>query len=356
MARGLVAATLLDRDEPQSDGFLWDVVWPRPKAPWPVRLRHPASGATAYAVYDRETDVLERIRPEEDESLPALGGLLSAGRLVAYRPGRRATVRLQWRGEARYAKIYRPGRADAPRKRLRAAAAALEGEVGAPALPELVEADLAAGVLVLRGAPGRSMHGRTTSGLPVPSSMLDVVARSLARLHEASGRSLPDGDAPIGLDEYARIASEAFPEEEGLLLAALQGVVALPPSAAPGARLVHGDLHDRNVLLDGTRVTLLDLDLARAGDPAEDVGNLAAHLFLRALQASRGLAGRADAERLLRSYYRADGSIDDPAARRFGARTLFRLACLYQFRRPWQHLTPTLAAEALHWAVEASRA
>jgi hypothetical protein len=344
------APPLLVRDQPHADGYLWEVVWPRPKGPWPVRLRHGASGALAFGIYDPQTDALQRVRPEEDEALPPLRDLLQAGRLIAYRPGRRATVRLGDGGKARYAKVFRPARARAPRERIRAVTAALKGRP-APGIPEMVEADLTAGVLVFRGAPGLSLHDRLMGGPGVSLSILEAVAGSLARLHEFPGRSLPDGDVPIGLGVYVRLASKAFPEEAGHLRATLQEVVALPRPASTSDRLVHGDLHDRNVLLDGERVTLLDLDLAHAGDPAEDVGNLASHLVLRALQAGRGLAaGRRDADRLVRSYRGAGGSIEDPSVRRVGARTLLRLACLYRFRRPWRHLSPVLAQEAARWA------
>lgn len=350
MARAVGARPLLVQDQPHADGYLWDVVWPRPKGRWPARLRRGPSGALAFGIYDPQTDALERLRPEEDEALPPLRGLLQTGRLIAYRPGRRATVRLGYGEKPRYAKVLRPARASAPRERTRAVTAALKGRAD-PGIPEMVEADLAAGVLIFREAPGRSLHDRLTAGPPVPLSILEAVAGSLARLHDVSGRSLPAGDDPIGLDEYVRLASETFPEEADHLRAALREVEGLPRPASSGNPLVHGDLHDRNVLLDGERVTLLDLDMAHAGDPAGDVGNLAGHLVLRALQAGRGLAaGRGDADRLIRSYRRAGGSIEDPSVRFVGARTLLRLACLYRFRRPWRHLSPVLAQEALCWA------
>jgi hypothetical protein len=98
-------------------------------------------------------------------------------------------------------------------------------------------------------------------------------------------------------------------------------------------------------------VTLLDLDLAHPGDPAEDVGNLMAHLVLRSLQAGRGLPpGRADAERFLGAYVRSTGSPTDGAVIGSGARTLLRLACLYRFRRPWRNLSRPLAGEGVRWA------
>jgi aminoglycoside phosphotransferase (APT) family kinase protein len=48
------------------------------------------------------------------------------------------------------------------------------------------------------------------------------------------------------------------------------------PAADP--RGIHRDFHPGQVLIDGERLYLLDLDLYAAGDPALDVGNFLAHV------------------------------------------------------------------------------
>ena len=60
----------------------------------------------------------------------------------------------------------------------------------------------------------------------------------------------------------------------------------------PRARsvLVHGDLHLKNALLAGDRLSLLDLDQAGVGHPAADLGSL-----LAALAAARLAGGLAAA-------------------------------------------------------------
>lgn len=348
MTRTLTRHKLLARDKPERDGFLWDVVWPRPAGPWPVRLLHVASGTPGYGIYDPTTDSLSRVRPEEDPALPALSTLLRRGRLAAYRPGRRATVALHYGAEIRYAKVFRAGRARPTWQRFVEVASEVARASDAPRLPQLIEADLGADVLMFREAPGRSMHDRLLEGGPID---FDKVAGALATFHRLSGVRVHPPSPPIALAEYVRLASETFSEDAGPLRTALESVEPLAGPAGSGDRLVHGDLHDRNILLAGPRVTLLDLDLAHPGDPAEDVGNLMAHLVLRSLQAGRGLPpGRADAERFLGAYVRSTGSPADGAVIGSGARTLLRLACLYRFRRPWRHHTRTLAGEGIRWA------
>ncbi len=329
---------------PAADGSTWDVAWPRPDGPWPVRLRRPGSGEPAYGIYDPETDDLRPVDPKEDEALPGLAPTLARGRLVAYRPGRRATVRIGGTPPA-YAKVVRPRRAAAVAERARVVATALGGRPGAPAVPGLVDVDLVVGVLVFAEAPGRSLHPAADA------EAIGRVAASLVELHavDAAGLGLPT-DGGVSLGQYVRLAADAFPDRAAFLRAALQQVTTLPRSRQPDERLLHGDLHDKNVVLGRRGVTLLDLDLARPGSPSDDVGNLAAHLVLRSLQAGEGRgAGRRAARSLVDAYRRAGGSAADDAVRRAMARTLLRLACLYQFRRRWQPLVPALAEEATRW-------
>ena len=330
---------------PAPGGAMWDVAWPRPEGPWPVRLWDPGAAQPAYGVYDPDTGVLHPVRPEEDPALPGLRWAMARGRLVSYRPGRRATVRLDGSPPA-YAKVVRPRRAAVVAQRAGAVAAALAGSPGAPEIPGLADVDLELGLLVFHEVPGRPLH-RGADG-----EALDRVGAALVAVHavEAAGLGLPTGGG-VGLGRYVRLAADAFPERAPLLRAALQEITTLPRPSATRARLLHGDLHDKNVILGPHDVTLLDVDLARSGDPSDDLGNLAAHLVLRSLQAGRGLpSGRRAARRLVDAYRGAGGTAADEAVRREVSRTLLRLACLYQLRRRWQGLVPALAEEAVRWA------
>ncbi len=65
----------------------------------------------------------------------------------------------------------------------------------------------------------------------------------------------------------------------------------------------HGDLHGRNILIDGQRVALIDLDEAISGPPAGDLGHFAAYTLFEALDggeldgASRAIAAFIEAYR-----------------------------------------------------------
>src|SRR5205823_7566812 len=58
-------------------------------------------------------------------------------------------------------------------------------------------------------------------------------------------------------------------------IAALRRELVVRLEAIPASRLrpIHGDFHGDNVLVDGTRLALVDLEDCAMGDPADDVGS-----------------------------------------------------------------------------------
>ncbi|MBA3553013.1 MAG: hypothetical protein H0W27_09120, partial [Actinobacteria bacterium] len=87
------------------------------------------------------------------------------------------------------------------------------------------------------------------------------------------------------------------------------------------------------------------------GHPAADIGNLAAHVLLRSLQRGADVrSGRRAVRRLLDAYCAAGGDVESREVSSAGARTLFRLSCLYLFRRRWQEITERLLDESVRWA------
>ncbi|HYC79244.1 MAG TPA: phosphotransferase, partial [Planctomycetota bacterium] len=139
---------------------------------------------------------------------------------------------------------------------------------------------------------------------------------------------------------------------------------ALPPIVDDAAQvLVHGDLHDGNVRLapDGG-VGFLDFDLAHVGDPAADVGNLAAHVVLRAHEdlapasAVDSTARRRAAERgfaralaFVDAYREHGGPAPVSAVAAAAAHAAFRLACLYRFRLAGRAFADALLEVALRF-------
>jgi aminoglycoside phosphotransferase (APT) family kinase protein len=108
--------------------------------------------------------------------------------------------------------------------------------------------------------------------------------------------------------------------------------VAAPLRAMPARPPVpcHRDLHDKQVIAHPAgAVGLLDLDTLCVADPALDLGNLLAHLHLRALQGhcAPGTAARC-ADALLGAMSLPIG----PAVDAYRAAALLRLAAVYTFR------------------------
>ena len=108
-----------------------------------------------------------------------------------------------------------------------------------------------------------------------------ATGEALAALHAQK----PDGLEPwTRKDEVAYVWSLA--REIGFLHPGLfvraEGVarrIASHLAEAPGVHMpLHGDLSDTQVLVDGRDVAIVDLDSARCGDPADDVGALFAQL------------------------------------------------------------------------------
>ncbi|MEO8206382.1 MAG: phosphotransferase [Chthoniobacterales bacterium] len=78
-------------------------------------------------------------------------------------------------------------------------------------------------------------------------------------------------------DPYLRTTAERLPEVRELLLAEADRLENNPTC------LVHGDFSPKNMLVKGTRILLLDAEVAWFGDPAFDIAFLHTHLFLKAL-------------------------------------------------------------------------
>lgn len=326
----------------------WQVLYPRRRGVWPATTIA-VDGSPGYGMYDPATRRLRAIRPDEDTALPGLARWLPRADLVSYRPGRRATLRAQSGGVVRYVKVVRPSRAPGIVRRHRAAAAALRSHRSVR-VPELVVSQPDEGVVVLSALPGPALHHRLRAG---DGPGWTGVAQGLAALHRAPVAGLETAAAEDLAGWHGWVQQHST---DRALLQELAGAAAvLPPPAPSPRRPIHGDLHDKNIILLSRGVGLIDLDGLHRGVPATDVGNLAGHLVLRHLQVGRPVAGGERAAGLLVGAYRAAGGpASEPDVVAAGARTLFRLACVYFFRRRWQHLAPSLAAVARSWGAAAA--
>lgn len=318
----------------------WRVIHARPSGHWTAQRNE--ADRTITGRLDRSGPWHEVV-PTQDDNLPGLSDAIDRGTLVSYRPGRRAVVR----STSSYVKVVPPRRTQALVDRLEAVRPLLPPRLS---IPEVVSVDTLRGIVELESMPGRSFHDVLMEGAGSERTTAIHLAGELVAAFGTLGTA--HVDLPTATDGGSvRVWAETIGAVHPSLLVvhlpvvdAVEQLEILHLSDRP-IRLVHGDLHDRNLLLGDGSGTLIDLDAVGLGDPSIDLGNLGAHLVLRALQRGDSPAvGRHDAERLLTV---ANG---DTAAQVHVARTLCRLSCIYRFRARWASLATPLLDEAAGWA------
>ena len=326
----------------------WDILYPRQSGIWPAVLAKPGR----YGTYDPGTKSVREVDPYRDDELPALRGWLTRGELVAYRPRRRATVRIVSTAGNRYVKVVRPAKAHKMERLFTdVLGASPAASVTSPQLPQLTYSHPSKGFLVLTEVAGDSLHELA----PDPGSrILAAVGGAVARFHSLSTSGVRERRDSGRPDRWVEWVEGHDPSQNPEFRKELRRAASqLAPFRSSNSVLVHGDLHDKNVFVDGGQVGLIDVDSMRVGHPAEDLGNLAAHLVLRALQAGVRLPSPLEATAdMLHGYRDAGGVVSAPGVVAEGAQTLLRLACIYRFRRRWSHLTPALLRECEVWQVD----
>lgn len=258
------------------------------------RARRPDWPALARALADRAallvTPGLDRAQDGDAMAGPLAQALRRpqadrpAVTLLRHKPGRRALLRYDLPGAA---PILGKLRAKGPDRRTPALHGALRdagldgtAETGVPAaLAEM-------GALWLQEmVPGRVLTDLLRPGGPTDAARL--AGRALARLHGVAPGALPaSADRRWTLEDEYRVLDRALgqaatadppaaPRIAGIRDAARQALAALPPEATVG---IHRDFYPDQILIDGGRAWILDLDLFTQGDAAIDLGNFLAHL------------------------------------------------------------------------------
>ena len=201
---------------------------------------------------------------------------------LRYRPRRRAVLRYVVDGQTvLFSKVVTPRRA----RRLLALAHALRHADLPLALPA---GRVAPGALVLPVLPGASLRNLllANAALPAPdrvAALSDELHRHCAGVvdwsHDRGGtRRQVDAGTALGA---AQVASRLLPEFGCTAGRVAEAVIACAEEADPGERrIVHGDLSESQVLVDGERLSLLDLDDVGPGDPLLDAANFSAHLLV----------------------------------------------------------------------------
>lgn len=283
--------------------------------------------------------------------------------VVRYKPGVRLVLRcdVNWRardGRTREETCY---------VRFDAAATAAAGLELATRLQAQLPAD---GSVVLpteafRAADGLfSVAGRRRGDLlalrmktPAARAGSLGAARTLARFHGLDDAAVPrrtSADARAELLRRIRPArgyAPALAREIHHLHAAIEGLRDGTPPGPEG--LVHGDFHPGQVLVDGDRIVLLDLERVHRGETASDLGSWAAQLDLLAVRGKISDAER-PAALFLDAYAAAGGALPDPARLRFWTAAALLELALREMRRlkgDWPARTAAIL-ERCRWRLE----
>ncbi len=198
--------------------------------------------------------------------------------VVAYRPTERCVVRVTGAcGTTIYVKVVDPAAARAVVDRHRRLLAA-----GLP-VPEIVGGDADAGWLAMAELPGDTLRLRLKAhlpGWPPAEEYLDLVDRlrkvELAHVSPVTPRT---ADA-VG---HAAMLGVVLPDQRPRLERLADALAAEAEAAADRVGpIVHGDLYEAQIIVDGGRITgLLDIDDAGPGDPLDDVATVLGHLRYR---------------------------------------------------------------------------
>jgi Ser/Thr protein kinase RdoA (MazF antagonist) len=235
-----------------------------------------------------------------DELVRLLGTPVSFEALK-HKPGRRRTLRAVGPAGSAVVKLYASERAATVAARV----AALGTGPAEPIVPRVLLCDPARRLVALSWVPGT----------PLRQAVLAKDGEACSRAGFALGtwHAFWIGRAPRCMKRHTsrREVEIIDARADALPTATAERMKRLARRLRPTwacSTVVHRDLYEDQVLV-GERIGLIDLDDAALGPPELDIGNLLAHLELRALRAGNGLPGMA--EPILEGYA-ASGPVLDP--------------------------------------------
>ncbi len=224
-------------------------------------------------------------------ALPPEGLQLASAQMRRYKPGRRCLIEYQGHisepsGDPRFFTWLGKVRARGLDRRTPALLRQLAREGFQTAcgdgisVPEVMGEVPALKLWLQMVAPGQPLTELLDSRAGLDACRL--AARALSKLHASSVR--PDRTHTV-VDELAILekalarARQARPDLHAAI-AEIEVACAVAASALPNfpATLIHRDYYPDQLLVDGSRLVILDLDLAATGDPHLDAGNFLAHL------------------------------------------------------------------------------
>lgn len=272
-----------------------------------------------------------------DRRLPNLAPLCGIGAtLIVHHPEQRAVVQLAT--APHYVKVMRPQAAAALAETLRTVHIAL-ADSGVHT-PDVLFADPAAGLVMTRALPGRSILAWLGDETCTPSrlaAMGRLAGAAIARLHASGVPCHAERDAAAvaagldrGLQRLGWVAPGVRAYLEPYLLTIRAALIDTPHTASVP---IHRDCYDKQFVGDDSGMGLLDFDTLSWGEAALDVANFLVHCDLRAWQ---GRCSRERAAALAAGFVQGYGAQTLPRDRlqAYADATRLRLASVYGCRPP----------------------
>ncbi len=284
--------------------------------------------------------------PRDDPGLPALLAEASRGGGISPRPHKRAVIR----GEGRYIKVFRPGRAIMSAERCLIMGALLRPD--SFIAPRIVHSST--DVMVFASIPGWTLRELGEDPLVTDQTFAGIWAQwSRAWVSQIEG---PHGGAGHGVIaalplhppekeasnlwlwvnrwvDHNQSSPASWPERDVLRARANQVTEDLLRSTPDPLVWAHGDLHDKQIICtDGeSPLGLLDFDAVAQAEAARDLANLDVHLKLRLrldlLTPERYLAAHTQVLTASKDLH-----VSPDRFHAYADATRIRLACLYSFR------------------------
>jgi len=265
------------------------------------------------------------------------GTSLREAHLLAYKPGRRATIRYDLRSAARNSgtarqhaagKTFRDDRGRrvlALHEKVRSELRRTGANLSVPAPRGYVEA------LRLAVMEWIDVRARSDGSL----GPADFVA-ALADLHRIEIDDLPahtvDDECRVIRQWHAHLqvvrsadADHTWPLVEELCRRGLD-------IGASSSCVIHRDFYERQLLPGATGPLVIDLDTLATGDRCVDLGNLAAHLALTSVAGGERVRAEALCGEIAGLYEGLGGTVDRHCLDYFAAASLFRVAAVHAVR------------------------
>ncbi|MPV49268.1 phosphotransferase [Pseudactinotalea sp. HY160] len=198
-------------------------------------------------------------------------------KVVSYRPGRRAVIRVDAAPTPVFLKVVRPGRAEP-------LVARHQAFKDAGVLVPRVLGWSDDGLLALAALPG--VEAQSICG-ELPDTFIAQVSALVQRIATVPSQERARRSLVERVDWYVDHVSQALPEYASHIEALgvrIDRLLARGRSAPVPEVTIHADLHVGQIFVDpadpGAITGVLDIDTAGSGDPADDAAALFAHLLV----------------------------------------------------------------------------